>query len=386
MKKILNFLAVFAVLGVLIFSCQKKVGDLPFYSTGAPIELKASSATIAAAPQDSNSTVLTINWTDPKYPQKNPNGIKYIIQIDSAGRQFSKAHTITVNDTMQYAFTAKYLNSVMLDYGFQFNKPYSVDFRIISSYENNNDQQYSNIVTIKMTPYKVPPKIQLPPTDQLYLVGDATIGGWNNPVPVPTQVFSRIDETTYAGIFNLKQGGEYLILPVNGDWSQKYAIPNKSLPGIDVGGTFGFGLNDNWKAPAASGWYKITLDFQTGKYTVTSWTGTLPDNLFMVGDATPGGWNNPVPVPSQQLTRLNSSEFQITLSLNAGKEYLLLPVNGDWSHKYAVADNTIVGLANGGEFGYDFGKNFPAPTVAGNYKINVNFAKGTQGMFTVTKL
>ena len=106
----------------------------------------------------------------------------------------------------------------------------------------------------------------------------------------------------------------------------------------------------------------------------------------MVGDATPGGWNNPVPVPSQQLTRLNSSEFEVTLNLNAGKEYLLLPVNGDWGHKYAVADNSVPGLSNGGALGYDFGSNIPGPSADGNYKINVNFAKGAQGMFTVTKL
>ena len=385
MKKLLNFLAIFAVIGLILFSCQKKVGDLPFYSTGAPMDLKVSATAIAPAPKDSNNAVLTINWTDPKYPEKNPNGIKYVIQIDSAGRQFSKAHTITVNDTMQYAFTAKYLNSVLLDYGFQFNKENSVDIRVMSSYENNNDQQYSNIVTIKMTPYKVPPKIQLPPTDQLYLVGSATVGSWDNPVSEPRQVFSRLDETTYAGIFYLTQG-EYLILPTNGSWDHKYAIPNKSLPGVQDGGTFGYDLGDNFQSPAATGWYKITLDFQTGRYTVVAWEGTLPTDLFMVGDATPGGWNNPVPVPSQQLTRLNSSEFQVTLNLNAGKEYLLLPVNGDWSHKYAVADNTINGLANGGAFGYDFGKNFPSPSATGDYKINVNFAKGTQGMFTVTKL
>ena len=373
------------LLVVLAFTACNKVADLPNYGSGSALQLTTSTTTVAPAPADSNSTALTINWTDPKYPTKNPNGVKYVIQIDSAGRQLSKAHTITVNDTMQYAFTAKYLNSVLLDYGFKFNTPYSVDVRVISSYENNNDQQYSNIVTIKMTPYKVPPKVQLPPTDNLYLVGGATVGGWNNPVPDPSQVFSRLDETTFAGVFYLTQG-EYLVLPVNGSWDHKYAIPNKGLPGVDAGGTFGYDLNDNFQSPAASGWYKITLDFQTGKYTVVAWTGTLPNNLFMVGSATPGGWNNPVPTPSQQLTRLNSSEFQVTINLIGGNEYLLLPVNGDWTHKYAVASKGLAGLSAGGEIGYDFGDNIPGPSANGNYKINVNFAKGTQGMFTVTKL
>ena len=95
----------------------------------------------------------------------------------------------------------------------------------------------------------------------------------------------------------------------------------------------------------------------------------------MVGDATPGGWNNPVPTPTQQFTRLNSSEFTLTLNnVVGGKQYLLLPVNGDWANKYAVDDNSVIGLSAGGAFGYNSSQNFPGPTANGNYKIDINFA------------
>ena len=123
--------------------------------------------------------------------------------------------------------------------------------------------------------------------------------------------------------------------------------------------------------------YLIVVDFQRGKYSVTPYNGpNLPDNLFIVGSATPGAWNNPVPVPSQQFTRLNSVEFELTLAFNGGAEYLLLPENGNWGMKYAVADNSIAGLNEGGYFGFytSGGSNFPGPTNSGNYKIHVNFA------------
>ena len=113
----------------------------------------------------------------------------------------------------------------------------------------------------------------------------------------------------------------------------------------------------------------------------------------MVGDATPGGWNNPVPTPSQQFTRLNSVQYQIaSLPITAGKQYLLLPVNGDWSNKYAVTDNTITGLSDGGFFGYNFSQNFPGPSVAGNYKLDIIFgvsksaAEPATAQFKTTKL
>jgi starch-binding outer membrane protein SusE/F len=225
---------------------------------------------------------------------------------------------------------------------------------------------------VAVNPYLIPPKVAIPTSGKLFLVGDASQGGWNNPVPVPTQEFAKLDNTTWAGVFNLVGNKQYLVLPVNGDWSNKFSVANNGTAPV-TGGDFGFNLNDNFKGPATSGWYTITLDFQAGKYYVTPWVGTLPTNLFIVGDATSGGWNNPVPVPTQQLTRLNSSEWTVTLPIVGAKQYLLLPVNGDWSNKYAVANNSIVGLSSGGDFGYNLNDNFPGPAASGTYTITTNF-------------
>lgn len=35
-------------------------------------------------------------------------------------------------------------------------------------------------------------------------------------------------------------------------------IKNLQLPGVDIAGSFGYGLPSNFAAPANSGWYKIT--------------------------------------------------------------------------------------------------------------------------------
>ena len=364
-------------------SCEK-VPDLPFYENGKAVSLSSSTTNVAPAPADSNNVALTLNWTFPQYATDSSN-IKYVIEIDSAGRNFSQAIRKTVTDSLKTSFLAKELNNIALGYGFEFGKAYPMDVRVISSYLNNNEQLTSNIVTIQVTPYKVPPKIELPASGALFLVGDASQGGWNNPVPVPTQQFSRIDETTFAGVFELVGGKQYLVLPVNGSWDTKYSVQDNQVPGASEGGDFGFGLPSNFVGPANSGWYKITLNFQSGKYSVQPYEGNLPSELFIVGDATAGGWNNPVPAPQQQFTRLNSSEYELTLDLAGGKQYLLLPQNGSWDHKYAVQDAGVAGLAMGGELGYDFSQNIPAPADGGSYKINVNFAKGTQGLFTLTK-
>jgi hypothetical protein len=371
MKSILKFILLAAGVTFLIASCDK-VGDLPSYENGKAPVLNASSAAIAPSPADSNNTALTLSWTFPAYANDSAS-TKYTIEIDSTGKNFARASTKIVLGSLSTPFKAKELNSILLSYGYAFNVPVDMDVRVISSYANNNERLISNVLKIRMTPYKIPPKVALPTSLKLFIVGDATAGGWNNPVPVPSQELVRLDETTWGGVFQLTGGKQYLLLPVNGDWSNKFSVANNSVAGLSAGGNFGYNLNDNFPGPAADGLYKIIVDFQQGKFTVTPYSGVLPTNLFIVGDATAGGWNNPVPVPSQQLTRLNSSIFEITLPLIGGKQYLLLPVNGDWSHKFAVANNSLAGLAAGGTFGYDLNDNFPGPAASGTYKISVNF-------------
>ena len=364
-------------MAALGFAACDKADPLPLYSLGIDPVATVSSATVAPIPADSMKPALTVSWSDPKYAT-DTNNVKYLVQIDSAGRNFSKASTREVLGDYSTTFTARELNNILLGYGFEYNKPYDVDVRVISSYANNNEKRTSNVVKIKATPYKIPPKVALPTTGKLYLVGDASEGGWDNPVPVPSQEFTRLDETTFVGIFNMKGGKQYLILPLNGNWDNKYSVADKSVAGLNEGGDFKFNAPDNFPGPVTDGLYMITLDFQAGKFKVTPYTQQhgLPANLFMVGGATPGGWDNPVPIPSQQFTRVNSVVWELaSLNLKNGEKFLLLPENGNWDKKYGEGDKSGFFIPQGGDI--------PAPATAGNYKITVSFANNS---IVMTKL
>lgn len=361
-----------------------KVDDLPHYDNGSAPVLTASSATVAPAPADSNNVALTLNWTYPDYAT-DTNNIKYVVEIDSTGKNFAKASTKQIIGTLSTSFLAKELNTMLLGFGYAFNKPVDMDVKVTSSYVNNNEKLASNIIKIKMTPYKIPPKVELPASGKLFIVGSATQGGWTNPVPVPSQELTRIDETTFGGIFQLNGASEYLLLPENGNWDKKYSVTDNTVPGLNEGGNFGYGLPQNFPGPTAAGWYKIMVDFQAGKFTVTSFTQQhgLPSALFIVGNATPGDWSNPVPVPAQQFTRINSTRFELaSLALVNNKEYLLLPENGNWGKKFGVVDNTAANIKLGGTLVPE-GQNFPSPETAGNYKITVDFINNS---YTLTKL
>jgi starch-binding outer membrane protein SusE/F len=365
-----TFLACAAVIS-LLGACTK--ASSPYYASGKYPLLQTTTTTVALTATDSLNTAFVLSWSDPKYPTPFPGPALFTIQIDSAGHNFLQPTILTVSGSLLDSMTAKQINTLVLGMGGTYNVPYTIEARVISSYSNNNDQLTSNTITIKVTPYVTPPKVTPPAGNQLFLVGNATQGGWSNPVPVPTQQFEKVDSVDYAGVFNLIGGNQYLVLPVNGDWTNKYAT-NDVNPAA-TGGTFGYNASNNFTGPLTSGWYTIWLSFQAGTVTVTPYSGAVPDSLYIVGAATAGGWNNPVPVPSQQLTQLNSSQFSVQLPLSAAGQYLLLPVNGSWTNKYAV--NSSNDTVSGGTFGYNLSTNFTGPANAGTYTMTFDFLTWT---------
>jgi len=380
------------IISLLTFvACDKT--DVPAtHQEGTASVLSSSSSNIAPLPADSNNTALTLSWTNPQYATDTTN-YKFVIEMDSTGKNFAKPDTRTVVGKLTTSFIAKELNTLLLNRGYAFNVPVDMDVRLKASYGNNNELKLSNVLKIRMTPYKIPPKIALPASGRLFIVGSGTAGGdatgWNNPVPVPSQEFSRLDETTWGGVFQLTGGKSYLLLPTNNNvWDIKYGGTGaNNLNNVD-GDNFKVGGSD-LKTPAASGMYKIIFDFQQGKFTVTPYGGTLASALFIVGDATPGGWDNPAPALSTQtFTRVNSSLFELTIPLNAGKSYLFLPVAGSWNDKYGGMGANNTNNVNGDDFKFS-GSDMKAPAVAGTYKISVNFAAsnvaGASGRFTLVK-
>ena len=374
MKSLLNKLVLICMVSVTILSCKKEeVKEI--YSGGTAPALTSTVATLDLHSSDSLTTVIKFNWTDPKYKFSStsaPN-VTYTLQIDSAGKNFVNPQIFTLVNLSEKSFTGKAFNALLFNMGFTDSlKNYSLDVRIRASLYVTSTLLISNTIKITASPYPIDPVPLYPVPAKLFIVGDATGGGWNNPVPAPGQQFTKVNSYTFGIVTQLTGGAHYLFLPVNGDWGHKYAAANGT---VVTDGAFSVDAGSDIPAPATTGMYKIIVNFVTGKYTVTLATPAdiPPANLFIVGDATAGGWNNPVPVPSQQFTKTSNAGFEITVSLTAGAHYLFLPVNGDWSHKYAVQDNTIPAIKLGGTFIIDSGQDFPAPDITSNYKIEVEF-------------
>ncbi len=150
-----NILKIFtAAFTFIIVSCTK-VNDLPFYKFGDAVLLTSSKAAVSPVPADSVSNIITFSWSTPAY-STNPNTYKFILEIDSSGRNFAKVYTKTITGVLEASLTGKELNAILLNYGFALGVPYDLDVRVTSSYGNNNEKYQSNVVKVKVTPYNDP--------------------------------------------------------------------------------------------------------------------------------------------------------------------------------------------------------------------------------------
>lgn len=275
MKKIFKALLFLIVSAVAFLSCTKKENKIYLEGGTAPVLTSTVTGNIPLSFVNKDNEGLRLMWTNPNYQFTtglSSQDVAYQIEIDTAGANFTnpKKVIVSVGKDLFKSFTQNDLNTYLYSQMKLVDGiPHNIEMRVTSTLVNNNAALTSNVLKFTATPYTIPPKVTPPTTGHLYLVGSATAGGWNNPVPVPTQEFTKVSSTLYEITVNLIGGQEYLLLPLNGDWGHKYAVANKTVAGLNTGGDFKMDASDNFPGPAATGTYKISVDFQAGTFSVT---------------------------------------------------------------------------------------------------------------------
>jgi starch-binding outer membrane protein SusE/F len=274
----LSILLSFSLL-LIMFSCKKEENKIYSEGGNAPV-LSASATTVSLESGQEANTALLLTWTNPEYRFTtgiSSQDVTYTFEMDTLGGNFSssKKYTNVFSKDLTKTYTVGELNAVLgNDMQLQLNprRNYTLQLRITSSI-GSNLKLISNVVSFTTKPFAPPPKVTPPPSGLLFLVGDATQGGWSNPVPLPSQGFAKINNTFYEITVSLLGGGKhFLFLPVNGDWGNKYAVKNSATQPVE-GGEFGYNggnstFNGDIPGPLVDGTYKISVDFQLGKYTV----------------------------------------------------------------------------------------------------------------------
>ncbi len=275
MKNIIKLLSTVLMVAFLFVACKKQITDIQYLGGKAPALTSTTLSSNVLLIANKANTAITFTWTNPDYQFStgiSSQDVVYTLQVDTTGANFASANLKeqVISKDLSVTLTVGDLNNLFANWAE--NIPHNFEFRIKSALANGSIPLYSNVIKMVVTPYlDVAVPLPVTGTGSLFLIGSATPGGdahgWDNPVPAPSQQFTKTSSTTFELTIPLIGGKEFLVIPDNGSWANKYAVKKADV--TSDGGPFGYNLGDNFPGPAVSGNYKIVLNFKTGKFTVT---------------------------------------------------------------------------------------------------------------------
>lgn len=268
-------------LAVVLYSCKKDENRVYFEGGTKPVitaETNSGTSTLTMAFVTQNEKAVKLSWTNPDYQFNtgiSSQNVTYLIEVDTAGANFTnpKKKSISVTNNLSYTFTQADINDIMLNQlDLAVEQPHTIEMRVKASLGGSSKSELiSEAVGFTATPYKIPPKVTPPASNKLFIIGNATPGGdatgWNNPVPANQQLTKK-SETLYEITIALHPNKSYLFIPVNGSWDAKFGGTKGNNENNPDGDDFKAQGSD-LKSPSEAGTYKIQLDFQKGKFTVT---------------------------------------------------------------------------------------------------------------------
>jgi starch-binding outer membrane protein SusE/F len=281
MKNILKFIAGAFLLTTLLPACQKDENQVIFEGGTNPVLSSTVAGPLVLRKEDKDNVVMVLKWTNPNYMFNtgvSSQDVTYVLQIDTAGKNFTSSNfqEKSIANDLDITMTVKDLNTFLSKMELVAGRQYNMEMRIKASLAGGAVPLYSNVFTIKVTPYldfavEPPGTAANNYTDgNLWVVGDCFPSpDWSNPVPPPYDVslkFTRIDVLHYELIADFDRAGGYKLIQTQGVWGTQYHAMTANTP---LAGEFEKRDADPQFASPGVGRYKIEVNFQTGKYKLT---------------------------------------------------------------------------------------------------------------------
>lgn len=295
MKNIYKILIAF--IGVLAVSCNADAVD-------ERTVLNATTTPEIIAPTTGQNYVLDVNkaadevakftWSAAEY--STPVAIKYTLLIDKKGGDFTAAKTLatTTNSIKEASVLARDLNQAAIDLGGKPEVAAMYDVKISSNVSGGFSQVSKGLITITVTPYVG--KVVYDFADW-YLVGDATVSGWDN--NKGNQILFRSatnpNEYKFTGFF---KKGYFKAIKNLGSWAPMYG---------GSGGSLAYRGTDSDPDPASieipsDGYYTFTMNLDATKlsYTLVPYANgagaTTYSTVGIIGSSTSKGWDASTPM------------------------------------------------------------------------------------------
>lgn len=326
---------------VLLFSCKKDETQA-VATAGKAGSLNASQSTLVLTKSNATQTAVTFTVTAPDFGFQA--AVTNTLQIAKKGTNFVGAKEIALDArATTKTYTTIDFNALMLSMGLPTGVVSDVDVRVVSKISESVAPVYTNLVSLKVTPYAL--------ISFLYAVGDFV--GWN--INNPDSLISATSNGIYIGVLDFRTSGSkaFLLVPAK-SWSNKYADGGAGKLSFNSGGDLVAPTNYHYQVTA-------NLNDNTIKYDKLSWG--------IIGDSTPGGWG----ADTDMLYNNGTRTWTITTALVGGK-FLKFRLNDDWGTNYG--DNGANGSVelNGADISI---------ATSGNYRITLDLINNT---FSAVKL
>jgi len=366
MRSIFNYILLLTGFSLFLVACDK-ADDLPLFEAGQPVSLTASTTTVAPTAADSTKAVVNFTWSDPEYATDTAK-YKFIVEIDSAGRNFTSPYTKELLGQKNFSLTGREINAILLSKGFELGKAHGLDVRVTSSYANNNERYQSNVVKIMVTPFADPSKLTASATSVTGTLSTASEKAITFNWTPSFKGFS--DSITYTLQYDLaannfaNPGGELVGKNIYTKDLTKGQLNDIAIKeGVAAGGSGNIAFRIMATTPQGAIAYSDVVSVTVNTYVPESPYATL----YMVGDATEGGWDNTKATP---IFRDGTDPFgyNYTGYFNAGS-FKFLGTLGQWTPMYGTnSPGTLTFRATEGD---------PDPgtiniAAAGYYRLTVN--------------
>lgn len=246
----------------ILYSTPHRITITP-YTYNRPNIISPINGSTFVFEKDSVGTVdfEEISWTAVDYAVTTPT--TYTLEVDNPDSAFSNPAKIYTGFKTDYTSKVLSLNNAILSRGYEPDTAADVAFRV-SSNVGGQGVIYSEIFIYNITPYYAGPLV----VDPLYLVGNATLAGWNAGSGLPIEWDE--EASVYSITTELTAGG-MKILQTLGEWAPQWGDDGS---GDGTGGNLIFRPDEATTDPAeipspGAGTYKIDVNIANLTYTIT---------------------------------------------------------------------------------------------------------------------
>ena len=354
--------AVLCILSAFFVSCEKPGTDTP---RDEALVLKVSSDSVSCVPRMGEQTALQIQWTAGTN-HGTGSAISYTIVISNEQTTVDLAIGKTADRTL--SFTHNQLSDSLSKY-FAYMEDevwYEFDIYVKAKVLMTGEEQISDAVKVIIARF---PSLVM----DLYLVGDATPNGWTRERATP-----MIQNTVNPSLFSWKgllRKGEFKILTSTADWLPCYVRDENDASIMHYRKTEDDYPDFKWEITTTDN-YTVDVDVKAMTISINSVGGEIYKHVYMIGDATPGGWS------WDNITELEHPEpniFTYEGFLNRGEIKFPTELKSDWSGEMLYAPTADCNPAENGTYDAHKGEPDNKWTIhtAGDWSITINIKNTT---------